>query len=187
MNWMYFASGFRESRGATSGTKEIFKEVRKMYQGSGCCVIYNEYNDKPKKWAEDLASQWEEGDKLIVYGYSWGAGRWVRKFLWRLYKLNPEIRVNHLILVDPVYYSKWPWMRWRAIGDWATIRLPGNVFKPTVFYQRIDEPNASKIKIDGDSQPQWLMLDYPHTEIDDSPEVAEFVLTVCAKEIGLAD
>ena len=179
MNWVYFASGFRESRGTTSGTKELFRAIRDEYQSEYCCIFYNEYNDEPKKWAQDLASQWQDGDNLVVYGYSWGAGRWVRKFLWELYRLNPKIKVNHLILIDPVYYSKWPWMRWRAIGDWAVIKLPDNILNSRVFYQRIDEPNASRVKIAGGLQPNWSMLDYPHTKIDDSPEVAEFVMIIC--------
>lgn len=181
MNWIYFASGFRESRAKESGTKSTFEAVRSKHQSQDCCVIYNEYNDEPKKWASDLASQWQDGDKLIVYGYSWGAGRWVRKFLWELYRLNPGIKVNHLILVDPVYYSRFFVLRWMAVGDWAKIKLPRIVNKCTVFYQRIDEPNASRIEIAGGLKPQWSLLNYPHTQIDDSLEVRQFVLSAVDK------
>ena len=178
MKWAFYASGFRESRGKHTGTKANARAVRDVYQSNDCCVIYVEWNDEPKKYARDVASQWEAGDTLIVTGYSWGAGNWVKKFLWELWKQNPDIVVSHLTLVDPVVRMRFPLLRWFAITDWGTISYPENAQKAVVFYQRVDEPNASKLAWEGGITASYSKLDYPHTKIDNAPEVTELVLRV---------
>ena len=178
--YAYFASGFREQRGEHTGTKANANDIRAKYQSRDCTVIYCEYDDAPKQYALDLASQWNDGDTLLVCGYSWGCGNWIRKFLWELYKVNPLIVVNYLTLVDPVVYTRLFSFRWMAITNWGTIKLPANIEKCFVFYQRVDEPNASKLKFEGNPMPAYSELDYPHTKIDNAPEVTDHLHSVAA-------
>lgn len=149
MKWAYYISGFKEHRGNTNGTRTIQEKVRGIYQSNDVCVRYNEWNDEPKKYARYLVSQWQEGDTLLLHGYSWGCGNWVVKFLKELYWINPEIYANSVTLVDPVLRSRLVSLRWLAITDWGKIVLPPNFDQLMVFYQRNNEPNASKIRIDG--------------------------------------
>ena len=149
MKWAYYISGFKEHRGKINGTRSIQEEIRDKYQSSDICVFYNEWNDDPKKYARYLANQWQGGDTLLLHGYSWGCGNWVLKFLRELYRINPEIYADSVTLVDPVVRSRLMLFRWFGITDLGRIILPPNIHKLMVFYQRNNEPNASKIRIYG--------------------------------------
>ena len=183
MKYAFFASGFRESRGKHTGTKSNAYLVRDEYQSSECTVRYVEYDDDPKKYAQDLASQWEDGDTVTLTGYSWGAGNWCRKFLWSLYRINPDIKVQHLHLIDPVVYVKFFW--WLTITDMGWISIPRSVQNLSLQYQTENEPNASQIKVTNDTRVLLeQQLPYPHTKIDNADEVTEVVLNVAERFLG---
>lgn len=184
MKFSYFASGFREDRGSHTGTRLNFEEVRGLYQSGDCGVIYCEWHDDPKGHARELASQWVPGDVVTLCGYSWGCGNWVKKFLCELWKLRPIITVDHLIMVDPVVRSRWPWMRWLAVSDWGEISLPANVRKSHIFYQRENEPNASNVRIGSLIKRPDQRLFVTHTKIDNAPEVTAKVLSVAAEYLA---
>lgn len=181
MKWSFYASGFREKRGAQTGTKANARKARDLYQSSDCAVIYCEYDDDPEEYAKDVAAQWQEGDTIIVEGYSWGCGNWVRKFSWSLFKAQPEARIQHLTLVDPVVHTKLFSLRWFAITDWGKIKFPPNIRNAFVFYQRIDEPNASKLVFGSPLSAAYSQLEYKHTKIDNAPEVTNMTLAVAEK------
>ena len=180
MKWAIYASGYREDRGEHTGTKTNAHQVRDLHQTSECCVIYVEYNEDPEGYARSIADQWTIGDTIIVTGYSWGAGNWVKKFLWTLYGVNPHIRVSHVLLVDPVVRSPWPWMRWLAVTPWGTIKLPPNFGIISGFRQKEDEPNCSKVSINGGPNiaQRFTLLTYEHTQIDNSSEVTAKILDI---------
>jgi len=186
MKWALYASGFREDRGEHTGTKSNAHRVRDLYQSSDCCVIYVEWKNDPKGYAQSIASQWEAGDVLTVMGYSWGAGNWVKKFLWALYKANPSIKVSHVLLVDPVVRSPWPWMRWLAVSPWGTIKLPDNVKLICGVRQELNEPNCSKIEVGGISgiEEVFEVLPYEHTKIDNAKEVTDRVLEIARRYLA---
>lgn len=183
MNWAYYASGFREDRGEHTGTKENAHRVRDLYQAQAV-VAYVEWDDNPEGHAQSLAAQWTSGDTLIVTGYSWGCGNWIKKFLWELHRLNPTIIVDHLLLVDPVVRSRWPWMRWLAVSPWGTINLPENVEEAFVFFQRVNEPNASVVQLGGRVVTPHKELFVPHTKIDNHLAVRTKVLQVAEKYLS---
>ena len=178
MKWAFYASGFREKRGKHTGTKSNAYAVRDIYQSNDCAVIYCEYDDDPKGRARDVASQWKMGDTITVEGYSWGCGYWIRKFLWELQKRQPMARVQHLTLVDPVVYTRLFCLRWFAVSDWGTIKLPHNVVTCQVFYQREDEPNASALTFANGLNAAYSELEYKHTQIDNASEVTDMTLKV---------
>ena len=90
MKWAIYASGFREERGKHTGTKTNAHQVEMLHQTGECRVRYVEWNDDPEGYARSIADQWTLGDTIILTGYSWGAGNWVKKFLWTLYGINPR-------------------------------------------------------------------------------------------------
>lgn len=183
MKWAIYASGFREDRGEQTGTKSNAHAVRDKYQSSECSVRYVEWKDDPEGYARSIADQWTLGDTLIVMGYSWGAGNWVKKFLWTLYEVNPLIKATHVLLVDPVVRSRWPWMRWLAVSKWGTIKLPPNSSIISGFRQEQNEPNCSKVSVGDTVDVSWRFhkLDYTHTEIDNAPEVTEKIRDIARR------
>lgn len=184
MKWAYYASGFREKRGELSGTRETAMKVQRRFQSADCTVRYVEWDDNPKGYARDLATHWEEGDVLIVSGYSWGCGNWVKKFLTELFKLNPSIEVSYLVLADPVVRSCNPLFRWLAISPWGTIKLPGNINRKHSFFQRQNEPNASAITIGGKKVEHDTELKVKHTHMDNHPRVIGKLLGAAQVYLG---
>lgn len=180
MKWAFYASGYREKRGKHTGTKANAHAVREKFQQTAV-VRYVEWNDDPKGYALDLASRWKEGDTVTVEGYSWGCGHWIRKFLWALYKANPRIFIQHLTLIDPVVHTRWWSLRWFAITDWGKIRFPSNICRAFVFFQKQDEPNASRLVFEGGIKAVYSLLEYEHTLIDNAPEVTEMTFSVAER------
>lgn len=184
MKWSFYASGFREKRGKHTGTKSNAHKVRDEHQETAI-VRYVEWNDNPKGYALDLASRWTEGDTVTVEGYSWGCGNWIHKFLWTLFKANPAIRIHHLTLVDPVVHTRWWSLRWFAVTDWGKITLPDNISDDVVvFYQRVDEPNASKLIFKGKVIAKHFELNFPHTKIDNAKAVTDMTLEVADRYLS---
>jgi hypothetical protein len=183
MKYAYYASGFREQRGSHTGIKTNQRLVLEKYQSSDCCVIYVEWDDDPKQYAKDLAGRWSRGDTLILTGYSWGCGNWIKKFLWALWKADPTIVADHVLLIDPVVRSAWPWMRWTAISSFGTINLPPNMDDMDGFRQEQNEPNASAITV-GDvrfGRKHFPKLPYKHTQIDNCEPVAHVIMANAAR------
>jgi hypothetical protein len=185
MKWAIYASGFREERGKHTGTKTNAHQVEMLHQTGECRVRYVEWNDDPEGYARSIADQWTLGDTIILTGYSWGAGNWVKKFLWTLYGINPRARVAHVLLIDPVVRSPWPWMRWLAVSPWGTIQLPPNIGIISGFKQRINEPNCSKVRIDhkADVSERFIELPYTHTKIDNASEVTAKILDTADRHL----
>ena len=96
--------------------------------------------------------------ECFVCAYSWGAGFGRRKFS------KSFLGSITCVLCDPVYRSKFPWMRWLAFLD-KTIKYPRNVTIKKWFYQKLDEPGGDKVQ----GAPKGIKLNAVHTEIDDHP------------------
>jgi|19_taG_2_1085344.scaffolds.fasta_scaffold01105_10 hypothetical protein len=181
MKYAYYASGFREKRGNRTGTKLNARIVRDSHPLAR--VTYVEWNDDPKEYARDLADMWTHGDTVIAQGYSWGAGNWLHKFLWELFRLNPLIKLDHVFFIDPVVRSKWPWMRWLAVTDHGTIDLPDNIVKWHGVRQDLNEPNASNLRIGAVEIPRTKLLPLHciHSEIDNHKNVRNITLEIANK------
>ena len=157
-------SGFTQKRYQHTGSKCLWRELRMLRDLSTKDTVVH-----LKEWDSD----WEEYSKFIislapeevlVCCYSWGGGFGMPELCKRL--LVPVT----CVMCDPVYRSKTFWGRWMAFID-RKIPVPSNV---TVVNHLVQE--AKWYQLDGDplkggkSLCETEVLDYTHTEMDDSIE-----------------
>ena len=76
------------------------------YKDDISCVLLFEWNDDPKSHAKLLNTMGVT--KALVYAYSWGAGFGLREF-------SKPLKGKYRCSKDPVFRSKFLWMRWRAL------------------------------------------------------------------------
>jgi len=100
-------------------------------------------------------------EKCYVAAYSWGAGYGLKEFAkYFTGKINAT-------LCDPVYYSKYFWMRWKAIRRrFNKIKYTSNVTVDNVFYQEMDEPGNDIV---AGFEGKRTRLCVPHRQMDDHP------------------
>ena len=159
-------SGFTEERENLTGSHKLWRKMFENYKDDISCVLLLEWNDDPKSHAKLLNTMGVT--KALVYAYSWGAGFGLREFS-KAFKGQVQA-----VLCDPVFRSKFPWMRWRALTkNWKpTIKYPKNVGVIRWFNQTINQPGADLV----DTDCKVKTLPYKHSEIDDSPEYHEAAL-----------
>lgn len=125
-----------------------------------------EWNEHPARTARLLN---EAGvTECLVCSYSWGAGYGLREFA-KAFK--GQIGA---VLCDPVFRSRYPWMRWRALTKYLvpTIKYSKNVKVLRWFNQTQNQPGADYVLTDCEAE----TLPYNHSEIDDSPEYHQAAL-----------
>ena len=166
--------GFTEQIFDITGSRKIYNSLARKY-GSDYLVEFAEWHD-----CESLAEYMEEMEvtEILVGAYSWGAGQGLRdlarNFSGKIYA----------VLCDPVFRSRFPWMRWRAITRlrfWhPTIKYPDNVHVIGWFNQKMDVPRGSHVK--AKVRPRKpITLPLPHTQIDDSPQYRKLMLDAAKK------
>jgi len=156
-------SGFTERRFEDIGSSRLYEDLKEIY-GSKVPVFMCEWNENFQDLADNLN---RKGVKEIVVGaYSWGAGN-------GLSKLSKHFKGQiYAVLCDPVYRSKFPWMRWRAMTNWLlppVIKYPSNVTVVHWFSQRSDKPQGHKVLAGKMIPHKPKILPYTHGQIDDSP------------------
>lgn len=156
--------------------------TEKDFDLTGSRKLYNELQVRFPKQRVEFA-QWKEGKALgeyftsvgvseaLVGAYSWGGG-------YGLPELAKAFEGNvTAILCDPVYRSRFPWMRWRALTHYwiPTIKFSDNVSVLHWFSQKFNRPGNDNIS--AINQPDMARyLPYSHTEIDDSKEYHDAVV-----------
>ena len=159
-------SGFTEGRFEQTGTYRLYKKLREKFSE----VILCEWNDDFEKLAQLLR---DEGvSEILVCAYSWGAGN-------GLVELAKHYRRSiKAILCDPVYRSKYPWMRWRALTNKffePTIKYPENVTVVRWFNQTVNKPSGHAVQAGELIATKPTTLYVKHSEIDDSEEYRQSV------------
>lgn len=159
-------SGFTEKKTEQTGSINLFSSFFGPCGDDVDHIIMREWNEDPKKTAEFLNHIGVS--EALVCAYSWGAGFGLREFA---KAFNGQIGA---VLCDPVYRSKYPWMRWRALTKYLvpTIKYPKNVEVLRWFNQTQNQPGADNVK----TRCAVETLPYKHSEIDDSPEYHQAAL-----------
>ena len=158
-------SGFTQQWDEETGSDTLYKRLMPYAEfGSHdelVLIFKREWHD----W-EELA-KWlnlNNVSECFVCGYSWGAGHGLVKFA------KTFSGAISCVLCDPVFRSRWPWMRWKAIRrKQNTITYPSNVTVKKVFYQTMDEPGNDLVK----DVAHRTRLSVPHTQIDSHPAYHE--------------
>jgi len=169
-------SGFTQKRHQKTGSRQLWRELHLL---DDLCAEKDAIIDL-KEWDSDWESYAKfinslEPAEVLVCAYSWGGGFGMPELTKRL------VAPVTCVLCDPVYRSKTVLGRWAAFCDWK-IAVPKNV---TVVKHFIQE--AKWWELDGDclkggkSLCQPTILDYTHTEIDNSDEYHKAAVIV-AKE-----
>jgi hypothetical protein len=139
-------------------------------------VYLREWNIDWEGFAKEINSL--EPTEVLVCAYSWGGGFGMPQLTKRL------VAPVTCVLCDPVYRSITPVGRWMAFMDWK-ICVPENVSVVAHLIQK-----AKWYQLDGDplkggkSLCDTTILDYTHTEMDESHEYHEAAVTVAKSFLG---
>jgi hypothetical protein len=158
-------SGFTQKRFQNTGSRQLWRKLcieRDMCRCSNTFVDFREWDSDWSSYARFINSM--NPSEVLICCYSWGAGYGMPQLAKRL-KCNVEV-----VACDPVYRSPTPLGRWMAFSD-HEIKIPKNV-SIVGWVGQVDK----WYKLDGDtfeggrSICKQQILDYNHTEIDNSPE-----------------
>ena len=140
-----------------------------LYANKDVLIELKEWNSNWDLYAKYINSF--NPSEVLICAYSWGGGYGMPQLSKRL-----NVPVTS-VLCDPVYRSKTILGRWAAFMDWK-IHVPENVDVVGHFIQK-----SEWYRLDGDllkggrSLCEPTILDYTHTEIDDSTEYHEAAIT----------
>ena len=155
-----------------TGSKRLWRKMciaDDLHANRDVVILLREWKSDWKDYAKYINSL--EPTEVLICAYSWGGGFGMPQLAKRL------VAPVTCVLCDPVYRSKTLIGRWAAFCDWK-IKVPENV---TVVAHLIQK--AKWYQLDGDllKGGKWLckptVLDYTHTEIDNSPEYHKAALT----------
>jgi len=171
-------SGFTQKNHQDTGSRQLWRKLRMerdLCVGRDVLVYIREWNTDWESFAKEINSI--EPTEVLVCAYSWGGGFGMPQLAKRL--LAPVT----CVLCDPVYRSKTLVGRWAAFCDWK-IKVPKNVDVVKHLIQK-----AKWYQLDGyllkggKSLCKPTILDYTHTEIDNSPEYHEAAIKTALKFI----
>lgn len=87
------------------------------------------------------------GKRVIIAGYSWGAGHGAPRLAKALRRAGVE--VDLMILIDPIYRSRLPLVfRLLAFTTWLGVKVPANVRRVMVWRQRCDRLRGTRIRLE---------------------------------------
>ena len=173
MKAIIIISGFTQKMHQDTGSRQLW---RKMHVADDLCanrdvlIALKEWDSDWKQYAKYINSL--KVSEVLICAYSWGGGYGMPQLAKRL-----KAPVT-CVLCDPVYRSKTILGRWAAFCDWK-INIPVNVTVAKHFIQK-----SKWWQLDGDllkggkSLCEPTLLEYTHTEMDDSPEYHKAALTV---------
>lgn len=157
----------------TSRVDEWLTEINAP-RSTACWLM--RWNADPKDCVDRLrlAMNPARGVDVVLAAYSWGAGNFAAKFS-ELAAAVPGIRLRYAILSDPVYRSRWPWMRWLAVsalGQATRVRITGAWDGITTLYQRNVRPWGTRVAAEIDRQDVFDLTrkGYSHIDMDNAPE-----------------
>ncbi len=168
-------SGFTEGRFERTGTYRLYRKMQRQFGD----VILCEWDDDFKELAKLLYS--DNVSELLVCAYSWGAGNGLSEL--SKHFLGPI----KAILCDPVYRSKFPWMRWRALTNKffePTIKYPHNVTVVRWFNQTLNKPSGHRVKAGKIIPDNPTTLNVKHSEIDDTESYHKSCITAAEVFLG---
>jgi hypothetical protein len=172
-------SGFTQKNHENTGSRQLWRKLRMerdLCDARDTLVYLREWKTDWKAFAKEINSL--EPTEVLVCAYSWGGGFGMPQLTKRL------VAPVTCVLCDPVFRSKTLIGRWAAFCDWK-INVPVNVTVKRHFIQR-----AKWYELDGDplnggrSLCSQTILDYTHTEMDNSHEYHKAAVTVAKHFLG---
>lgn len=168
--WHVCISGFLQDEGRPTGISRAWRSLHNARTRPDARVELRSWNDDFKALAEFI---WRFRDEycdptINLYGYSWGGAGAVR-LAEELHRRG--LRVDHMVLCDPVYRHPYWLGNWRAFWPWSTIVIPENVREVTWFRQSLSLPKGHDLMAQSPRtilhQPVELSADHLH--IDEEP------------------
>jgi hypothetical protein len=165
MKCIVVISGFTQQNHEDTGSKDLWRQLRierDLCGAKDVKVYLREWNTDWEAFAKEINDR--EPTEVLVCAYSYGGGFGMPQLCKRL------VAPVTCLLCDPVYRSKTLLGRWKAFFD-RKINVPVNVSVVAHFVQR-----AKWYQLDGDplkggkSLCKATILDYTHTEMDNSHE-----------------
>jgi hypothetical protein len=169
MKAIIIISGFTQKLHQETGSKKLWRKMRlnsKLYSNPDVLVELKEWDSDWRNYARYINSY--KPSEVLICAYSWGNHG--------LIELSKRLdRRVVAVLCDPVKRSRTIFGRWKALFD-RKIKLPDNVDLVGWISQRGDildgDPVVGKGKIC-----EEVILDYTHTQIDNSQEYHNLAFT----------
>lgn len=173
-------SGFTENFNEGTGTMRLFREVLLPFDENQNRAVEvfqpREWSDSPKKVASLI--RFIGYERVILVGYSWGAGWASMKFAKECKKLG--IPITLALFCDPVYRPTWmpSWMganplSFRSIFRFVRIKVPESVEVVKWVRQRKSIPRGHDLFAENPAVTtieKGKEIKLTHTQIDSSPE-----------------
>lgn len=190
-HFLIVRSGFLQHKGsAGNGCVRLAGELAWRFGGgaTGTRVELEAWDDDPRASAEFICRL---GSKtrpplVCIFAYSWGCGYGFVRLAEALGDLG--IGVRAAVLCDPVYHglARWRALIPRTLFRRIRIRIPANVDEVHWFRQLQTKPAGHDLKATSRYTRihDPVVLDSPHTEMDNRPEFRERCLHVARQTIG---
>ena len=184
MDHFIIVSGFTQQKWAKhgNGSITIYKNVRMLLADVGNIEFaLLEWHEDPEGYAKFVSEHYSEGDKIVIAAYSYGGGFWLRVFLRTLKKIAPHIKVDVIVVCDPVLRFDFMLLRPLSLLRNKLKLNFGNVKKAVHFLQTVNRPGGNALLLDDDVEYEGPReLNYPHVKIDNCVEYHDAVLSVAA-------
>lgn len=179
--------GFTQTEETNNGCIELCEKLRSNldeYSQLSVRVRFHEWNSNwysSARYAHLLRLRYPRPEPfgIVAFAYSWGCGNGLVKYAKALKRFN--LRIETVVLCDPIYRHWYPWGNWRALVGGYWITLPPNVLSYYGFYQRVSRPHGVKPRGDAVCL-GWEEINYEHVECDDSPEWHDKCIAVAIEE-----
>lgn len=120
-------TGFMQRRGARTGLSRVWRRLLPLNSPTDLVWAPRVWNDDWRGIADRIKylANGAKPPAVYVYAYSWGAGYGAK----RLAKLLADrgVPVAGMVLCDPVYRSRLPFLRWLAFVPGLKINMPATV------------------------------------------------------------
>lgn len=186
---VYIIPGFKQHYGSRTLLWHLWRslegQLNQPYQTVQVRLWDNDWRNEAKFVAMSSKGCPTRDLKVIIVGYSWGAGWGAIQFAKRLAKHS--IGVRKMCLIDPVYRHWYPWGNWRAYFPDIPITIPSNVDSVTWWRQTAECLRGHKIRR---SSPNTELCEAGvfesvlHRQMDDKASVIQDCYDIIASEFS---
>lgn len=183
--WIIVISGFTERLGDSTGTRKLWRTLRRCHVDEQTAVLVFTWRDDWEQIAEFIFQESQNGNRpqIVVAAYSWGAGH---GFIELAYELGRRgLIVDRAVLCDPVYYSWLPlWLARfvKAISPRSQITVPRNV-EHVVWFRQSGSRLRGHVVVPFDAEHTHVGAGIPmqcdHTHADDQQVWHDAVQFAC--------
>lgn len=145
--WIVCETGFGQDESRVTGVESLQDEVHRLCSCADTRCVLKSWRDSPSSLAQRIKNRagGDEDPTIVVIGYSWGGYSSV--LLCRELQKR-DLSVEHLLLCDAVWRSKFMIGYPLSLTDWLTISIPGNVRNLYSWRQTANIPCGAKIKLE---------------------------------------